>query len=168
MAGYHLAQYNIAWLVAPLDDPRMSGFVANLDRINHLAEVSPGFVWRHQEADGNSTSVRIRGDDRLLINFSVWEDADSLHAYAFRSNHAEMYRRRTEWFMHEEEPYAVLWWIAAGHEPAVAEAEERLAYLKQHGPTAHAFTFKQRFASDGSRQDPARPVPAVAATTGEN
>ena len=56
------------------------------------------------------------------------------------------FRRRTEWFTHEEQPYAVLWWVPAGHLPTVEEAEERLAQLGTDGPTAEAFTFKARFA----------------------
>ena len=43
---YHLAQINIACTVAPLDNPVMHDFVANLDRINALADSASGFVWR--------------------------------------------------------------------------------------------------------------------------
>ena len=43
-----------------------------------------------------------------------------------------------------EVPFAVLWWVPAGHEPSVDEAEERLDYLRDHGPTPYAFTFKSR------------------------
>jgi hypothetical protein len=71
MQAYHVAQYNIARLIAPLDDPRLAGFIAALDPINRLGDASPGFVWRHQTADGNSTSIRVRGDPLILINFSV-------------------------------------------------------------------------------------------------
>jgi hypothetical protein len=39
----------------------------------------------------------------------------------------------------------VLWWVPAGHEPTVEEAEARLDHLREHGPTPEAFTFKQRF-----------------------
>ena len=145
MPDFYLAQYNVAWLVAPLDDPRLADFNSNLDRVNRLADEAPGFVWRHQAADGNSTSVRIRDDDSLIINFSVWESAEALFEYAFHSGHAEMFRRRTEWFTHEEQPYAVLWWVPAGHLPTVEEAEERLAQLGADGPNAAAFTFKARF-----------------------
>lgn len=151
MESYHLAQYNIAWLVAPLDDARMAGFVASIDRINRLAEQSPGFVWRHQEADGNSTSVRIRDDDRILINFSMWESAEALFEYAFRSGHADVYRRRREWFFHDDQPFAVLWWVPTGHEPTVEEAEARLRMLKERGPSPDAFTFKQRFPAPEAR-----------------
>lgn len=141
----HLAQYNIAWIRAPLDHPSMADFTDNIDAVNRLAEQAAGFVWRHQTGDGNSTSVRVRGDDRIIINFSTWESAEALFQFAFYSRHADYYRRRNEWFSHEDQPYAVLWWVPDGHEPTVDEAEERLAYLKANGPSPEAFTFKRRF-----------------------
>ena len=142
---YHLAQYNIARLLAPLDSPQLADFVANLDRINRVGDGSPGFVWRHQTAEGNSTAVRVRGDPMIIINFSVWEDADYLFEYTYRSDHAEVFRRRREWFDPHEGYYLVLWWVPAGHEPAVEEAEAKLDYLCEHGPTPEAFTLKERF-----------------------
>jgi hypothetical protein len=141
----HLAQYNIAWLRALLDHPSMADFTDNIDAVNRLAERAPGFVWRHQTDEGNSTSVRVRGDDRIIINFSTWESAEALFQFAFYSRHVDYYRRRNEWFTHEDQPYAVLWWVPDGHEPTVDEAEERLAYLKANGPSPEAFTFKRRF-----------------------
>jgi hypothetical protein len=158
-AGYHLAQYNIARLVAPLDDPRIADFVANLDRVNRLGDCAPGFVWRHQTEEGNSTAVRVRGDPLILVNFSVWEDAESLFEFTYRSGHAEMYRRRREWFEPPSEAHLVLWWIPAGHVPTVDEAEDRLDYLRARGPTPRAFTFKQRFCPPSSllRRDSGQP-----------
>jgi hypothetical protein len=47
-----------------------------------------------------------------------------------------------------------LWWVPVGHTPSVADAEERLAYLREHGPTRFAFTFKTRFAAPGESLDP--------------
>lgn len=142
---WHVAQYNIAWMITPYEDARFDSFRARLDELNQLGDRSRGFVWRHQTADGNSTSVRVRDDPRILINFTVWETVEDLFAYAFKSDHVEVYRKRNEWFEHKEEPWAVLWWVPAGHEPTVEEGEERLRYLAEHGPTQHAFTFKQRF-----------------------
>jgi hypothetical protein len=144
-SAYHLAQYNLARLRAPLDDPILADFVSALDPLNKLAETSSGFVWRHQTEDGNSTSVRVRGDPMILINFSVWEDIDSLFQYAYYSDHAAIFRRRREFFEHFDGAYAVLWWVPAGHIPSVEEGEERLDHLRAHGPTDHAFTFKNRF-----------------------
>lgn len=142
---YHIAEYNIARLVAPLDDLRLADFVANLERINRLGDVSPGFVWRHQNENGNSTGTRVRGDPLIIINFTVWETIEALFRYAYHSDHVEMYRRRREWFEPHAEAPLVLWWIPAGHIPTVGEGEERLDYLRAHGPTPYAFTFKQRF-----------------------
>jgi hypothetical protein len=144
--AYHVAQYNIARLIAPLDDPRIAGFVAALEPINRLGDESPGFVWRHQTADGNSTSVRVRGDPLILINFSVWESIEAMFEYTYRSAHADIFRRRREFFEASELPQLVLWWVPAGHEPSVEEAEERLDYLRRHRPSPYAFGFKSRFA----------------------
>lgn len=142
---YHLAQYNLARLVVPLDDPLIADFVAELHAINTLGDRAPGFVWRHQGEDGTSTFVRVRGDPLILINFSVWESAEALFEFTYRSDHANVYRRRREWFEPPAGAHLVLWWISAGHIPSVAEGGERLDYLRVHGPTPRAFTFKQRF-----------------------
>jgi len=59
---YHLAQVNIAHMRAPLDDPLMAGFVAQLETINALADASPGFIWRLQSAGARS----LRKEPRML------------------------------------------------------------------------------------------------------
>jgi len=150
--NYHLAQYNVATLVAPLDDPRLDEFRASLDRINQLGDRSPGFVWRHKNADGNSTGTRVGDDPLVVINFTVWESIEALFEYTYHSDHVEVFRRRREWFDEHGGPYLVFWWIPAGHIPGVHEAEARLAYLREHGPTAHAFDFKHRFGLEAARQ----------------
>src|SRR6516225_3980939 len=58
MSTYELAQLNIGIIRGPMDSPVMAEFAANLDRVNALAESSPGFVWRLQTADGNATAIR--------------------------------------------------------------------------------------------------------------
>jgi hypothetical protein len=147
---WHIAQYNLAKLRAPLDDPLLADFVEAIDRINHLGDASPGFVWRHQTEDGNSTSVRPRNDTSIIINFTVWESIESLFEFTYHSDHVEVYRKRRKWFEHVEWAYLALWWIPAGHIPTVEEGEERLRHLDAHGPTPHAFTFKKRFPAPAS------------------
>lgn len=142
--GLHVAQVNIARARAPIDSPLLADFRAMLDPINALADRSPGFVWRLQTEDGDATGIRGFGDDRIIVNMSVWESIDHLADFVYRSAHIEVMRRRREWF-ERISLHAALWWVPAGHEPSVAEAEERLAHLRRHGPTPHAFTFKQRF-----------------------
>jgi Domain of unknown function (DUF3291) len=56
-------------------------------------------------------------------------------------------RRRRDWFERMAEAHAVLWWVPAGHRPAIHEALERLELLRSKGPTPDAFTFATRFDS---------------------
>lgn len=129
----------------------LADFVANLDPINALADGSPGFVWRLATEDGDATSIRAFDDDLMIINMSVWESIDQLAEFVYRSGHVAVMRRRREWFGRMR-IYMVLWWVPEGHTPTVTEALERLAHLEEQGPTPYAFTFKQRFAPDQSRE----------------
>lgn len=145
MTGYHLAQINVGRLLAPVDDPRIADFVANLDRINALADGTPGFVWRLVGEGNNATDIQPRPDDPLFaINMSVWTGLDALAGFVYRSAHRDIMRRRREWF-EAMETYMVLWWVPAGHIPTPDEGLERLAILERLGPTAEAFTFRHPF-----------------------
>jgi hypothetical protein len=89
--------------------------------------------------------VRVRDDELVIVNFTVWESVEALFEFTYRSGHVEMYRRRREWFEAPTGAYIVLWWVPPGHIPTVEEADQRLDHLRAHGPTPYAFTFKQRF-----------------------
>lgn len=142
---HELAQLNIGVIRAPMDSPVMAEFANNLDRINALAEASPGFIWRLQTEDGNATAIRPFEDENLLVNMSVWRDVASLKAYVYESAHVGFMRRRREWFELMKEAYLVLWWVPKGHRPEIAEAIAKLELLKAKGPGPEAFTFAQPF-----------------------
>lgn len=148
---FHLAQANIGRFRAPIESPVMEGFRTQLDPINALADRSPGFVWRLQTEDGNATAIRpYESDDLMAINMSVWESLESLQQFVYRSGHVAPLRDRKQWFQPIDGPILVLWWIPAGQIPTVSDAQDRLAYLEEHGPTPHAFTFRTPFpAPDG-------------------
>ena len=145
MQDWHLAQANIARAVAPMDDAAMADFMAQLDTINALAERSPGFVWRLKSDSGNATDIPVTDDPLEILNMSVWETADLLFDYVYRTAHTPVMARRREWFEKPARPHMVLWWVAAGHRPSVSEALEKLDLLAKHGLTPDAFTFKHRF-----------------------
>jgi hypothetical protein len=147
---HHLAQVNIARMLASLDSPVMAGFVAKIDEFNLLADRSPGFVWRFQDDSGNATYLRPSADDRIIFNLSVWQTPDHLKAYVYRTGHADLVRQRQQWFEHSEEAVFALWWIPAGHQPTVQEAKDRLAHLRHYGASAHAFGFRQLFPPPGA------------------
>lgn len=145
MSGFELAQLNVARMREPLESPLMADFVANLERINALAESSAGFIWRLQTDEGDATALRPLGDD-MLVNLSVWKDVESLRQFVYVSAHVEILRRRQEWFERMQQSAFVLWWVPRGHRPDVFEAKDRLDHLHANGPTATAFTFRHQFA----------------------
>jgi len=145
MSQWHIAQLNVGRAVAPPGSPELADFMAALDRINALAESSPGFVWRLQSASGNATDILVSDDPRSLVNMSVWSSVESLFAFVYRTAHTELMKRRREWFEKPAQAHQVLWWIPAGHIPTIEEALQRLADLRRNGPTKRAFTFSQRY-----------------------
>lgn len=145
MSSYELAQLNIGIIKGPMDSPVMAEFAANLERINALAERSPGFVWRLQTEDGDATAIRPFEDENMLVNMSVWRDVESLNKYVYSSAHVDVMRRRKQWFERMSEAYLVLWWVPSGHRPSVTEAIAKLETLRTQGPTAQAFTFRHAF-----------------------
>ena len=143
--GYHLAQFNIAIMWAPLDDPSMADFVSQLEPVNRLADSTPGFVWRLQSDGGDATSIQAYEDPRVLINMTVWESIEALFEFTYRNSHGDVFRDRKSWFEPQDGPSVVLWWIPAGHIPTVEEGKQKLDLLKEKGPGPNAFTFKKRY-----------------------
>ena len=148
MRSHHLAQLNIAKMKYSIESAEMADFVDNLENINLLADSSPGFVWRLQTEDGDATDIDFFGSD-VLVNMSIWVDIESLHAYVYKTAHAKIMSRRKEWFHRVEEAYTVLWWVAEGHIPSLAEAREKIERLKSAGPGPLAFSFKQAYPPPG-------------------
>lgn len=141
----HLAQLNVGRLRAPLDDPVIDDFRNNLEPVNALAEVSPGFVWRLQDEGGDATGIKVFDDDLEIINLTVWESIDALADFTYRSGHLEFLRRRRDFFEAPTQPSLCLWWIPEGAIPTIEEAINRLEHLRAQGPTPTAFTFRHRF-----------------------
>jgi len=155
---YHLAQVNIGRIVAPIDSPEMAGFVSQLKPINALADASPGFVWRLQTESGDATAILPYDDPRININMSVWESVEALKQFVYKSAHIGPLRDRLKWFEKPVEAYMAMWWIPAGHIPAVEEAKERLQFRRTWGDTAVAFSFANPYtAPDEPVADPVAP-----------
>jgi hypothetical protein len=134
-----------------MDDPMIDDFRTNLDRINALAEDSPGYVWRLQDDSGNATGIKPFEDDLEIINLTVWSSIDALADFTYRSGHVELLRRRRDFFEVATQPILCLWWISEGTMPTVHDAIARLEHLRAHGPTPTAFTFRHRFDPEGAK-----------------
>ena len=152
MTVYQLAQLNVARMTYAMESPELADFVDNLDRINALADEAPGFVWRLQLEDGDTTDIDLFGSDQL-VNMSVWDSIESLHDYVYRTEHTEILSRKKEWFDRLDEAYLVLWWVPEGRLPTLFESKAKLELLRAAGPSAEAFTFKQAFPAPGVRTE---------------
>ena len=95
---FHLAQINIGRLVAPIDDPEIAEFVAQVDTINQLAESSPGFICRMQSEPGKATE----------------------------SPTIQVFRDRRNWFQKMDLPHYCLWWLPEGRIPTLIDGKLRL------------------------------------------
>ena len=151
---WHLAQINIGKLVAPHGDPRVQPFFDALDRINAIADASPGFVWRLQDDSGNAMGISYSPDPMLAVNMSVWRDADALFEFVYRSSHTPVMARRRDYFQKFDGTFQALWWLPAGEVPTVSDGLSRLWLLDRFGPCPQAFTFKARFPGPGEQGHP--------------
>ena len=145
----HLAQFNIGRMRAPIDDPVMEGFRSQLERINAIADASPGFVWRLQTAEGDATTVRAYPDPFTIVNMSVWESLEALHEYVYRSPHVGPLRDRRQWFEPADGPTLV----SGGCPPATSRPSRRRWRSSSTSastvPAPSAFTFRQPFPPPG-------------------
>ena len=140
----HLAELNVGRLVAPTDDPRVADFMAALDRVNGLGKRMPGFVWMMEgsgEPGTGNTDAKIGGDPQYVANLTVWESVETLEHFVWNTVHRQFYERRKEWFEVLGEMHFVMWWVEDGHKPTLAEALERLEFLRKNGPSDHAFNW---------------------------
>jgi hypothetical protein len=141
----HLAQINVGRLVAPIDDPLIAEFVAQLDTINHLAESSPKFIWRMQSEQGNATVIPYNDDPFMISNMSVWETIEALQSFTYKSQHMRVFRDRRKWFQKMDLPHYCLWWVPEGHIPTLSAGKLRLEHYQRRGSTPEAFWFNEPY-----------------------
>lgn len=144
-----LAQINVARLRYAADAPELHEFTAALARINALAERSPGFVWRYPAGFGHLSGAELLDDPMIVVNLSMWQSYEHLHAFTYRSAHGHFVRSRAAWFARMSPPTTALWWVSIHEPPTPVEAVSRLRHLRRYGPTPEAFTVRRRFTPDG-------------------
>ena len=133
-----IVAYNLADMTYPRSDPRMDPFFDNVDKMNALAERSPGFVWRLKSfADDGHRAAQVAGT--TLTTMSVWESPEALGDYVFNTVHVQFYLKRHEWFDAITRSHFVMWNHTADNWPDEDEAIARLAHFQTHGSTDYAF-----------------------------
>src|SRR3546814_14483418 len=128
----------------PPEDVANRDFRGAFVHVNAVAEASDGFIWRLTGDGNDATDVPVTDDPHLIANMSVWRDLDALAVFVYRRpDHLAVMTRRKEWFDNIG-VYQVLWWVPAGHRPALAEGMARVAVLGGKRRSAEASIFKGR------------------------
>ena len=70
---------------------------------------------------------------------------EALREFVYKNAHYRVLRDRKRWFEKFDGVYYAIWWVPAGHLPSIEEGKERLDYLRQHGDSTYAFSFKNLF-----------------------
>ncbi|THH38992.1 DUF3291 domain-containing protein [Aliishimia ponticola] len=143
----HLAAFNIGILRYAWDDPRIVDFADNIDRVNAVAQRSPGFVWQlhadAMEAAQTAPDGPLGNNPRTASTLSVWTDLESLKGFVFNTVHKKFYDRRAEWYDVTAQGWngqrLVLWHVQTGHRPTIADAVARLTHLARHGDSDMGF-----------------------------
>ncbi len=163
MTAQQLAELNVGRLLTPTDDPRVTDFMSNLDRINNLGKRMPGFVWM-MEGSGTpgtgNTEVKIAGDPRFVSNLTVWETVETLEDFVWGTVHKQFYARRRDWFEVLGDMHFVMWWVPAGHRPTLEEGLARLDHLREKGDSDHAFGWAHLKQATRWRNDACQPTAA--------
>ena len=76
------------------------------------------------------------GSAGVIVNMSVWETPEALAAFVYSDTHRRVLARRRQWFERMTAAYTALWWIPRGTVPSPAAAEDRVRWLRAHGPSA--------------------------------
>ena len=86
MTDWQLAQINVGRMVAPQGDPVVQPFFDALDGSTRSpSQPRLRLAPRRRRRRPARPTIQATADPLLLINMSVWTDADSLFAFVYRS-----------------------------------------------------------------------------------
>lgn len=145
-----VAHLNVAYLRAGRGAPEVAEFWDNTDRVNMLASRWPGFIANIGFDDAELARAAPLFAElpahpkptRLIATLSAWATPGDLHDFTTRGVHGRFRDRRAEWFVPLSGATYVVWPVAPGHLPTMAEALDRLAAIRADGPSSTAYDFK--------------------------
>jgi len=80
---------------------------------------------------------------------SMWEDLESVAAFAYHGLHGEAMKRRQEWFVRRGLPEHVAWWQDDSDPISFGIAAQKMDLLHDLGPTPDAFSLRCPFVRNG-------------------
>jgi uncharacterized protein DUF3291 len=159
--GHKLAFLTVGILHEPVGHPRAQGFVDRVPSVYAAADASAGFqarsirdIFTWQQSWGEvvppACYPQLDNQASYAMTLSLWDDLESVAAFAYNGAHAEALTKRKDWFQSLGLPGYVAWWVPADHKVDWKEGSERLDYLHTHGATAFAFNFAKPFDPSGN------------------
>lgn len=159
MTSPRLAVFTFGLFRKPAEDPANRGFHDRNDGTLAAAEGSDGFIARSgYDGDPGPASwgaqvfprfYEARGDGWTPATLSLWQDLESIVAFAYDGTHAEALRHGRAWFQDGDWPPYVAWWVAGDRRPDWADAVARHERLHDQGPGPAAFDFAKPFTAAG-------------------
>ena len=161
-----IAFYTFGILREPKGHEQVQGFFDRIEAAFAQAEESECFIQRERRTDliegwGPYVSPRFFDETRHAgapATLSLWTDLESVCGFAYRAAHGEAMKLRSDWFLKPEWPTYVAWWVDDDHIPTREEACQRHEHIHDHGPSPHAFNFKQPFDAQGQPVELNRPL----------
>jgi hypothetical protein len=154
-----LAFMTYGTLLEEFGHPTVQGFVDRVPGVYGAADATPGFVDRskrsledYSHSWGEIVTPKCWGGEttpRTAATLSLWDDVESVTAFAYHGPHGEAMKLRNEWFVHPGLPEHVGWWIEVGDAVDWQMAADRMDYLHENGSTPHAFSLRAPFDADG-------------------
>jgi hypothetical protein len=159
MSQRRLALYTFGQFIEAANHPSNDGFHARNDANLVAVDRAHGLIGR-SGYDGDPGPdcwgpqvyprffVDAHGDGWSPSTLSLWQDIESVWAYTYSGIHAEALTGARAWFQKGDWPPLVMWWTT--DRPDWAEGVRRHEHLHDHGPSAHAFGFRQPFDAAGA------------------
>lgn len=154
-----LAFFTFGHLKAPFGHPDVQGFIDRVPGVYGAAD-DMGLIDRsrrsledYSHSWGKIVTPKCWGEPdlpRTAATLSLWEDIESVAAFAYHGLHGEAMTKRTEWFVHRGLPEQTGWWIEEGDIPDWQTAADRMDHLHDHGSSPHAFNLKKPFDAEGN------------------
>ena len=160
-AMHKLAFLTIGLMHEEVTSARSKGFLDRAPGVYVAADQSDGFdsrsirdynTWMHSWGKiATPACYACAGDDkRLATTLSLWQDLESVAAFAYHGPHGEALTKRRDWFPQTELPVYVAWWVPADASISWPDGAERIDHLHTHGSTPYAFTFSKPFDAQGN------------------
>ncbi|MBS1707579.1 MAG: DUF3291 domain-containing protein [Armatimonadetes bacterium] len=153
-----LAFMTFGHLLAEFGHPKVQEFVDRVPGVYAAADSMEGFVGRSvrsmedfSHSWGPIVAPKCWGGEttgRTAATLSLWDDIESVAAFAYHGPHGDAMKKRHEWFEHPGLPEHVGWWVEDTAEINWQQAADRMDHLHDHGSTAHAFNLRKPFGPD--------------------